>query len=197
MRPGHDDQVGDPADALFCSTSSARSKATLKVVAGFATRNRFWLGMTIEVSTCRSNSARPSSAVRARRCALEGERLAEHAEGENALFVRGPGDHRRGAGAGAAAQAGRDEAHMRALQHGLDLGKRLLGRGLAEVGARAGAEPFGDPRPQLDERRRPEARSAWTSVLATTKSTPVMFFFIMLATALPPAPPTPKTTIRG
>ena len=39
--------------------------------------------------------------------------------------------------------------------------------------------------------------SACASVLATTKSTPCSPAVIMLLTALPPAPPTPKTVIRG
>src|SRR5215471_21755934 len=39
--------------------------------------------------------------------------------------------------------------------------------------------------------------SAWASVLATTKSTPIRPAAIMLLTALPPAPPTPKTVIRA
>src|ERR1700722_18531284 len=39
--------------------------------------------------------------------------------------------------------------------------------------------------------------SACASVLATTKSTPWSPALIMLLTALPPAPPTPKTVIRG
>src|SRR4030088_707863 len=39
--------------------------------------------------------------------------------------------------------------------------------------------------------------SACASVLATTKSTPCSPAVIMLLTALPPAPPTPNTVIRG
>ena len=39
--------------------------------------------------------------------------------------------------------------------------------------------------------------SAWASVLATMKSTPWTSDWIMLAMALPPAPPTPITLIRG
>src|SRR5262249_43658941 len=39
--------------------------------------------------------------------------------------------------------------------------------------------------------------SACASVLATTKSTPCRPAAIMLLTALPPAPPTPNTVIRG
>src|SRR5579863_10110362 len=42
-----------------------------------------------------------------------------------------------------------------------------------------------------------EVVSACASVLATTKSTPCRPAPIMLFTALPPAPPTPKTVIRG
>jgi hypothetical protein len=38
---------------------------------------------------------------------------------------------------------------------------------------------------------------AWASVLATTKSTLWSPALIMLLTALPPAPPTPKMVIRG
>src|SRR5580693_9573112 len=42
-----------------------------------------------------------------------------------------------------------------------------------------------------------EVVSACASVLATTKSTPCRPAPIMLFTALPPAPPTPKTVMRG
>src|ERR1700692_946931 len=42
-----------------------------------------------------------------------------------------------------------------------------------------------------------ESVRAWASVLATTKSTPCSPAAIMLLTALPPAPPTPNTVIRG
>src|SRR5271157_4798312 len=42
-----------------------------------------------------------------------------------------------------------------------------------------------------------EEVSAWASVLATIKSTPDRPETIMLLTALPPAPPTPHTMMRG
>jgi hypothetical protein len=42
-----------------------------------------------------------------------------------------------------------------------------------------------------------EVSSACASVLATMKSTPLNPAAIMLLTALPPAPPTPITAIRG
>ena len=42
-----------------------------------------------------------------------------------------------------------------------------------------------------------DCASACASVLATTKSTPSSLEAIMLLTALPPAPPTPRTVMRG
>src|SRR4029077_11657713 len=42
-----------------------------------------------------------------------------------------------------------------------------------------------------------ELNNAWASVLATTNSMPRKPDAIMLLTALPPAPPTPNTVIRG
>src|SRR4029077_20363757 len=42
-----------------------------------------------------------------------------------------------------------------------------------------------------------ELNNAWASVLATTNSIPRKPEAIMLLTALPPAPPTPNTVIRG
>ena len=42
-----------------------------------------------------------------------------------------------------------------------------------------------------------ELFSACASVLATTNSTPSISAFIILPIALPPAPPTPNTVMRG
>ena len=83
--------------------------------------------------------------------ALEGERPGDDADGEDALGARRPGDDRRGAGAGAAAHAGGDEAHVRALEHALDVGERFLGGGAAQLGARAGAEALGGAAAELDD----------------------------------------------
>ena len=47
-----------------CKTSSAIEKASAKVVFSSATLNKFWLGITIVVSTKCSNSLRPCSAIR-------------------------------------------------------------------------------------------------------------------------------------
>ena len=65
----------------------------------------------------------------------------------------------------------------------------------------SGREPAPSPwvifRPSWIRRSASEELSAWASVLATTKSTPCTSARIMLAMALPPAPPTPMTLIRG
>ena len=84
----------------------------------------------------------PSSACAARAGALEVEGAGDHAHGEGADLLLGDlGDHRRGAGAGAAALAGGDEDHVRALERLLDLVAALVGRAVPDLGVRAGAEP--------------------------------------------------------
>ena len=86
----------------------------------------------------------PSVAWRAALGALEVERARDHADGQRADLVLGDlGDHRRGAGAGAAALAGGDEHHVRALQRLLDVVARLRGGGQADVGVGARAEALG------------------------------------------------------
>src|SRR3546814_18828922 len=66
------------------------------------------------------------------------------------LLARGPGDHRRRAGAGAAAHTGGDEDHVLAFDVGEDLVECLLGRGTPDVRARTGAETLGDVTAKLD-----------------------------------------------
>jgi hypothetical protein len=146
--------------------------ASLKVVFGLAIRNRFWLGMTISVSTCCCSSSMPASAGAAAAIALEAERLGDDADGQDAAVARRLGDDRRGAGAGAAAHAGGDEAHVGAVERRLDLGDRLLGGGLADLRPRAGAEALRDLQAELDLAVRQAWFSACASVLATMKSTP-------------------------
>ena len=82
--------------------------------------------------------------------AFEQERLGDHADGEHALFPRGLGDDRGSAGAGAAAHARGDEAHVHAIQRALDLGNGLFRSGAANLGTRPGAETLGDVGPELD-----------------------------------------------
>jgi len=72
--------------------------------------------MTISVSTnCSSSSIPASFGLGHPVAALELEGLGDHADGEDAMFLGRPGDHRRAAGAGAAAHAGSDEYHVGAV----------------------------------------------------------------------------------
>src|SRR3546814_18154678 len=66
------------------------------------------------------------------------------------LLARGPGDHRRRAGAGAAAHTGGDEDHVLAFDVGEDLVECLLGRATPDVRARTGAAPLGDVTAKMD-----------------------------------------------
>ncbi len=82
--------------------------------------------------------------------ALELEGLGHHAHGQHAEFARGLRDDRRGPGAGAAAHAGGDEAHMRTGQMIHDLFDAFLGRGGTHGRPRPGAQSFGDLHAKLD-----------------------------------------------
>ena len=82
--------------------------------------------------------------------AFELERLGDDAHGQNAQFTGGLGDHRRRAGAGAAAHARRDEGHVAAFQVLDDLIQRLLGGALADLRARSGAQPLGQRHAKLN-----------------------------------------------
>ena len=76
--------------------------------------------------------------------AFEAEGLGDHRDGQRVQFLGERRDHRRRAGAGAAAQSGGDEDHVRALQH-FDDAIGIFERGLpADLGVRAGAEAVGD-----------------------------------------------------
>ena len=77
-------------------------------------------------------------------CPFELEGLGDDADGEDALLAGGAGDDRCRTGAGAAAHAGGDEHHVRAVQVVDQLVDRLLGGGAADLGLRAGAEALGD-----------------------------------------------------
>ena len=92
--------------------------------------------------------ARVGRAAAAR--AFERERLGHHADGQDAAVARRLGDDRRGAGAGAAAHAGGDEAHVRAFERFLDFLERLFGGGAADLGPRSGAEALRDLEAELD-----------------------------------------------
>ena len=89
---------------------------------------------------------------------LELERLGHDGDRQRAELAGEAGDDRRGAGAGAAAEAGRDEHHVGAVER-LDQLVGVLERGLAaDVRVGAGAEPLRQLAADLDLVRR--ARSA-------------------------------------
>ncbi len=99
-------------------------------------------GMVMTVSTHSRSASRPASACSARLPALELERLGDDGDRQRAELAGQAGDHRRRAGAGAAAEAGGDEDHVGARQR-LDDRVGVLERGLpADVGIGAGAEPL-------------------------------------------------------
>ena len=83
--------------------------------------------------------------------AFELEGLGDHADGEDPLVAGGAGDDRRRARAGAAAHAGGDEHHVRAVQVIGDLVDRFFGGGAADLRLGAGTETFGDRDAHLDE----------------------------------------------
>ena len=81
--------------------------------------------------------------------ALERERLGDHRHGQDAQLLGQLRDHRRGAGAGAAAHAGGDEHHVGAVERLADA-LAVLERGLAaDFGIGAGAQALGDVAAEL------------------------------------------------
>ncbi len=81
--------------------------------------------------------------------ALERERLGDHGHGQDAHLLGQLRDHRRGAGAGAAAHAGGDEHHVGAF-HRVHQALAVLQRGLAaDLGVGARAQALGDVVAQL------------------------------------------------
>ena len=105
------------------------AKASAKVVFSFATRNKFWLGMTISVSTVCLQIGDALLGDAHAPLSLELERLRHHADREDAHLARHLGDDRCGARARAPAHAGGDEGHMRAHEVIADFLHHLLGGG--------------------------------------------------------------------
>ena len=99
--------------------------------------------MTMRVSTFSRRRWMPCVGLVGAAPTLEGERPGDHADGERAEALRGLGDDRCRAGAGAAAFAGGDEDHVGALQHLFDLLEVLLGRHATDLRVAAGAEATG------------------------------------------------------
>ena len=82
--------------------------------------------------------------------AFEAERLGHDADGQRAAVAGDLRDHRRSAGAGAAAHAGRHEHHVGARDEVGDALHALLGRAAPDLRVRARAEPLGQRVAELD-----------------------------------------------
>ena len=93
----------------------------------------------------------PASATRMRRTPSKWNGLVTTPDREDAGLLGAARHDRRRAGAGAAAHAGGDEAHVRALQVIANLVEHLLGRRAPDFGLRASAEPFGGRHAHLDD----------------------------------------------
>ena len=119
-----------PPTAFF-STSLACAKACSCVTSSPITSSSFSLSTTIRLSTLASSSADAVVGLLAAALALELEGLGDHADGQDAHLLGHARDHRRRAGAGAAAHAGGDEQHVRAADGLADAVHRLFGRGRA------------------------------------------------------------------
>ena len=127
-------------------TSSATRKASTIDVCLSSTLSSLLLGTTMRVSTSSASACTPMLGGRGAAVALEAERLGHDADGQRAQLAGDARDDRRRAGARPAAGTGGDEDHVRALEQRLDA-VVLLHRGLApEIGVRAGAQPAGDLR---------------------------------------------------
>ena len=160
-------------------------------------RNRFWLGMTISVSTCFFSSATPASAVRNRRVPsnMKGLVTTPTVKIPNSRAIRAITEH------APVPVPPPMPAAMKTICE-----PEICAR-ISSTASSAAASPISgfDPAPSPSVRLTPSCRrcsaldatSAWASVLATTNSTPVRPAAIMLLTALQPAPPTPITVILG
>ena len=131
-------------------TSSATWKASIIVVSRASTLRSFSFGTTISVSTSALSASIPWSAWVPRRVPSNLNGLVTMPDRQRADVAREPRDHRRGAGAGAAADAGGDEDHVGALQQALDLVLLLEGRLVAELRVGARAEATRDAAAEVD-----------------------------------------------
>ena len=169
----------------------------MKVVFSFASRNRFWFGMMISVSTWPCSSSTPLSACFIRRAPSNWKGLV------TTPTVRMPISRAALAMIGAA-PVPVPPPMPAVMKHMWQPASRST---ISSIDSSAAAAPTSGraPAPSPSVTRAPSwsllpARlccSAWASVFATTNSQPSSCFSIMLLTALPPAPPTPITVIRG
>ena len=150
------------------------------------------------VSTHSRSSSSPRSACIWRFLPFELERLGDDRDRQRAELAGQAGDHRRGAGAGAAAEPGRDEHHVGAVERFDQLLGVLERRLAADVrDRRRRRAPWSASRRSAACSARRSCRSACRSVLATMNSTPSSPAATMRLTALLPPPPTPTTLMRA
>src|SRR5215213_407217 len=173
------------------------AKASAKVVFSFATRNRFWFGITMRVSTASCSSLTPASATRARRMPSNWNGFV------TTPTVRMPMSRAARAITGAAPVPVPPPmpAVMKAMWAPESWSRISSITSSAAARPTSGCEPA--PRPCVTPtpiwmiRAAFDEDSAWASVFATTNSQPRRPASIMLLTALPPAPPIPNTVMRG
>ena len=196
MRPGITIRSVTPRTPEY-STSSAILKASAKVVFSFATRNRFWFGMMMRVSTYFCSSWMPASAVRMRCEPSNWKGLV------TTPTVRMPASRAARAITGPAPVPVPPPipAVMNTMLAPPRVSMISSSASSAAMRPTSGRDPAPRPRvtpiPSWMRRSHTDCFIACASVLQMTKSHPTRFERIMLLTALPPAPPTPITVIRG
>ena len=130
--------------------------------------------------------------------ALERERARDDPDGERADLAGDLGHDGRAARAGAAALAGGDEDHVRALERLLDLVAALPARPPADLGIRAGAETARRGWRRCGaSRSASHMSSACASVFTAMNSTPLSPASTIRLTAFDPPPPMPTTLITA
>ena len=137
------DQVRDALDALAQHVVGDAERLDHRRLLVEHRQQRLF-GTTISVSTSSASAWMPGLGGLQPARALEAERLGDDADGQRAELLRDPRHDGRRAGAGAAALAGRDEDHVRALEQGLDAVVVLHRGARGRARDRARAEPARD-----------------------------------------------------
>ena len=143
IRPGVVIRLVMP-ETPWSSTSSAILNALSTLVFSLATRQQAVVGDDDQRVDLLLQPLHAVVGLHRAAAALERERAGDDADRQRTGVAGDLGDHRRGAGARAAALAGGDEHHVGALDHLVDLVAVGLGCGAADLGIAAGAEPAGE-----------------------------------------------------
>ena len=115
-----------------CSTSLAARNASSTVMSSPSTCISLSFGMTISESTCSLELIEPLLRDLLA-LAFERERLGDHRDGQDAELLRDLRDHRRRAGAGAAAHAGGQEEHVGAAISSAMRSRSSIGGGAPDL----------------------------------------------------------------